>query len=60
MNKNIRGYCSYCKNAIYYSNPYTVGENGSIYHPDCYNQEHTYTDEFGTCQTNEFGEPLDE
>lgn len=64
MGKNreeqIRCYCSYCKEPIYYGKPYTKGEIGGTYHPDCYNQITTYSDEFGTSHTDEFGDPIDE
>jgi hypothetical protein len=59
-NRDIMGYCLYCKNEIYYGDAYTKGENGKLYHPDCYVQEHTFTDDFGTYTTDEFGDTPDE
>ena len=56
----VRGYCLYCKNIIYYSQAHTEDKDGKIYHPDCYIQLNTFTDDFGTYSTNEFGELLDE
>lgn len=58
--REIRGYCIYCKNAIYYGDAYTKGKNGHLYHPDCYTQEGTFTDDFGTYTTDEFGNPINE
>lgn len=60
MDKEIRAYCMYCKEAIYEGSAYTKGTDGKFYHPDCYNQINTYTDDFGTYTTNEFGEIIDE
>lgn len=54
--KEIKGYCIYCKNAIYYGNAYTKGKDGHLYHPDCYAQINTYTDDFGIHTTDEFGD----
>ena len=60
MPKEIRFYCIYCKGAIYYGDAYTKGSDGKTYHPDCYNQINTFSDDFdGTYNTNEFGDPLE-
>jgi hypothetical protein len=56
MDKEILGYCSYCKETIYKGQAYTKGKDGRIYCPDCYHQETTYTDDFGTYSTDEFGD----
>jgi hypothetical protein len=58
--RDIMGYCLYCKNAIYFGDAYTKGKDGKLYHPACYNLENTYTDEFGTSNTDQFGEIIDE
>lgn len=58
--RDIMGYCIYCKNAIYFGDAYTKGQDGKFYHPDCYHLENTYTDEFGTSCTDQFGDPIDE
>ena len=34
-NRNIIGYCLYCKRPIYESEDYSV-RNGEKYHPECY------------------------
>jgi len=45
MNKdNVRGYCIYCKNPIFKQNAYTVYQ-GEMYHPSCWEQATTYTDD---------------
>ena len=56
----MKNYCLYCKDEINIRAPYTVDEHGRIYHPECYNQMNTYTDEFGTASTDEFGNPIEE
>jgi len=60
MSKKIKFYCAYCKNPIYYGQAYTKDEDGKIYHTDCFNLINTFTDDFGTYNTNEFGETIDE
>jgi hypothetical protein len=57
--KEIKFYCIYCKNAIYYGDAYTKGKDGKTYHPDCYNQLNIFTDEFGTSHTDEFGDTIE-
>ena len=54
--KEIRGYCAYCKEIIYYDKACTTDSNGKIYHPDCYSQSQNYADDFGTYNYDEFGE----
>jgi hypothetical protein len=46
--KEIRGYCNYCKNTIYIGDAYTKDRRGRLYCPACYIQEETFTDDFGT------------
>jgi hypothetical protein len=58
--REIKGYCLYCKSAIYYGDAYTVDKNNKIYHPSCYEQLNTYSDEFGTYNTDQFGDSIDE
>lgn len=54
-NREISYYCIYCKNPIYEGEAYTVGQNGRYYHPECYNQEHSYTDDIdGTSDEREY------
>jgi len=57
--KEIKGYCLYCKNSIYYNEAYTKGKDGKLYHPSCYVLLNDYTDEFGTSQTDEFGDTIE-
>ena len=57
--KEIRFYCVYCKEPIYYGKSYTKDSNGKTYHPDCYNIINIDTDEFGTSQTDEFGDTIE-
>lgn len=46
MDRQILGYCSYCKDPIYEDDAYVV-ENEKLYHPDCYQQMNTFLDSFG-------------
>jgi len=50
--KKILDYCAYCKDPIYKNEAYTKDKDG-IYHPFCYSQEHSYTDDFGTYSIDE-------
>lgn len=58
--REIRAWCGYCKDPIYKGDAYTKGRDGHIYHPDCYNQLNTYTDEFGTSNTDQFGDIIED
>jgi len=42
------GYCVYCKNRITSKDTYVVVPFGGSYHIECYNQEHTYTEDLST------------
>jgi len=53
-------WCSYCKGSINEGEAYTVGTNGAKYHPSCYTQENTYTDDFDNPNTDQFGDLIDE
>ena len=58
--KEVKNWCIYCKNAIFFGEAYTIGTDGKLYHPECYNQINTFTEDFeGTYHTDEFGENLE-
>jgi len=56
MKKEIRFYCVYCKEPIYYGKSYTKDEDNKVYHPKCYELISTYTDDSGIYTTDEFGD----
>lgn len=44
--KNIIGYCNYCKEEILKDEPYVVYD-GIKYHRECFKQMNTFIDAFG-------------
>lgn len=49
----INNYCAYCHSAISSEEAYTVDTDENVYHPICYSQLHTFSDEFGTYSIEE-------
>jgi len=45
--REIIGWCIYCKSEIYLGNKYVVNENGDYLHIDCYNLLEDNSDFFG-------------
>ena len=45
-NKQINGFCNYCKDEIHLNEPHVV-ENNDKYHVECYRQMKCYVDIFG-------------
>lgn len=45
--REILGYCIYCKSEIYSGNKYVVNERGDMLHIDCYNLIEDNSDYFG-------------
>jgi len=51
-------YCAYCKDEIRNGEAITIGKTGVKYHAECYKIITTYTDDFGTYSTDEFGNDI--
>lgn len=56
----MNNWCIYCKNEIKKGEALTIGKDGKTYHAECYNLLTSYSDEFGTYFTDEFGQDISE
>ena len=57
VDKNIIGYCAYCKNEIEEGKDYVV-RGGNKYHPDCYDliEDDTFGKDIADCTETDFDE----